>query len=338
MFEKHNRLFFRTLCATLGFFLGLFYAPATVKAAPQQIVFTNNQWDSQMFHNEIAKFIVENGFDGYEVALSTGSSTLNWQGMINGDVDLDIESWTDNVATYADDTARGDIVPLGVLVPDSAQGYYVPRYVIEGDPARGIKAVAPDLKSVADLAKYADVFKDPENPNLGRIYGAIPGWMIDGIIYKKYMHYNLNVGYNYFRVGSEAVLFASLASAYNLGEPWVGYCYEPTWITGKLDVVLLEDAPYDPALYEEGACEIPKQPLRIVCGGHFPKKAPELLDFFKKYQTGSAFVSEALAYLEESKESHAKAAVWFLKKNDPILDEWLTPEQAKKVRDALARQ
>ncbi len=330
-------MFRKLFCVVLSLLVVLSLSPSAF-AASKTIVFTNNQWDSQMFHNEVAKYIVENAFDGYKVELSTGSSTLNWQGMINGDVDLDIESWTDNVATYADDVARGDIVPLGILVPDSAQGFYVPRYMIEGDPDRNIRPSTPDLEKVADLAKYASIFKDPEDPTRGRIYGAIPGWMIDNIMFKKYEHYKLNVDYNYFRVGSEAVLFASLASAYNLGEPWVGYCYEPTWITGKLDVVLLGDAPYDPKLYQEGACEIPKQALRIVCGGHFPQKAPELLDFFKKYQTGSALVSEALAHLEETKESHAKTAVWFLKKHDGLIDGWLTLEQAKKVRDALAGQ
>jgi len=337
MFEKRLFALFCAMCVTLGFFLALSFGSAAV-AAPKQIVFTNNQWDSQMFHNELAKFVVENGFDGYEVEFSTGSSTLNWQGMINGDVDLDIESWTDNVATYTDDVARGDIVPLGVLVPDSAQGFYVPRYMIEGDSARSIEPMTPDLKYVEDLVKYAGVFKDPENPSKGRIYGAVPGWMIDEIMYKKYLHYKLDAaGYNYFRLGSEAVLFASLASAYNLGDPWVGYIYVPTWIAGRLDLVLLDDAPYDPELFHDGACEIPKQALRVVCGRHFPEKAPELLDFFKKYQTGSASVSEALNYLEETKESHAKAAVWFLKKHDNALDEWLTQEQAKKVRDALAK-
>jgi glycine betaine/proline transport system permease protein/glycine betaine/proline transport system substrate-binding protein len=333
-------MFGKKICALFVFLsvmtaMGMIEFPAA--AAPKTIVFTNNQWDSQMFHNELAKFIVENAFEGYKVEFSTGSSTLNWQGMINGDVDLDIESWTDNVATYEADVARKDIIPLGILVPDSAQGFYVPRYMIEGDPKRGIEPLTPDLKNVADLVKYADVFKDPEDPGRGRLYGAIPGWMIDGVLFKKYEYYKLNEGYNYFRVGSEAVLFASLASAYNLGEPWVGYCYEPTWITGKLDVVLLEDAPYDPKLFQEGACEVPKQALRIVCGGHFPEKAPELIDFFKKYKTGSVLVAEALAHLEETKENHGQTAVWFLKKNDTLLDDWLTPEQAKKVRDALTK-
>ncbi len=328
---------FRKTIALLSFFAVLFFFQASSYAAPKKIVFTSNQWDSQMFHNEVAKFIVENAFDGYEVETSTGSTTLNWQGIINGDVDLDIESWTDNVTTYHEDVARKDIIPLGVLVPDSAQGFYVPRYIIEGDEKRGIKPSAPDLKTVKDLKKYPHLFKDPEDHSYGRIYGAIPGWMIDNIMHKKFLLYGLDEGFNYFRVGSEAVLFASLASAYNLGEPWVGYCYEPAWITGKLDLVLLDDAPYDPALYEQGACAIPKQQLMIVCGGHFPEKAPELLDFFKKYRTGAELVSKALAYLEEKKASHSEAAVWFLKENDYLLNDWLTPEQAEKIRTALAK-
>ena len=334
--KKSLRLSSLVICITLGFLMFLSPEPAAW-AAPKRIVFSNSQWDSQMFHNEVCKFIVENGFDGYKVDYSTGSSTLNWQGIINGDVDFTLECWWDNVATFADDVARGDVIPLGVNVPDSAQGFYVPRYMIEGDPARGIEPMTPGLRSVADLAKYPHVFKDPENPAKGRIYGAIPGWMIDNTMYKKYLYYKLDAGYNYFRVGSEPVLFASLASAYNLGDPWVGYCYEPTWISGKLDIVLLEDAPFDPELYKEGGCEIPRQELLIVCGGHFPEKAPELVDFFKSYKTGSGLVAEALAYMESTKEPHARAAVWFLKKYDPLLDEWLAPEQAKKVRDALSK-
>ncbi|MDR1731893.1 MAG: hypothetical protein LBR61_07345 [Synergistaceae bacterium] len=334
MFAERVRVLF---LMTLLVLAGIFFSGSRA-AASQLIVFSNNQWDSQMFHNELAKFIIENGFEGYRVEFSTGSSNLNWQGMINGDVDLDIESWTDNIATYPQDVARGDVIPLGILVPDSAQGFYVPRYMIEGDASRGIKPLTPDLKNVADLIRYAHVFKDPEEPGRGRLYGAVPGWMIDEIMFKKYGYYKLDETWNYFRTGSEAVLFASLESACNLGEPWVGYCYSPSWITGKLDLVLLEDAPYDPELFQKGACEVPKQPLRIVCGSHFPDKAPELLDFFKKYKTGSTLVSEALAHLKDTRESHQRTVVWFLQNHDSLLDDWLTPEQAAKVRTALSGQ
>ncbi|MCR3922255.1 MAG: ABC transporter substrate-binding protein [Firmicutes bacterium] len=299
------------------------------------ITFTDNGWDSQMLHNEIAKQIVENAYDGYAVELSTGSSTMNWQAIIAGDVDLDIESWTDNVATYADDVANGDIVNVGVLVPDSAQGFYVPRYVIEGDSALGIEAVAPDLKSVEDLKKYAEFFPDDEDPSMGRIYGAIPGWMADEILFKKYEFYGLDETFNYARLGSEATLFASLASAYNLGEPWVGYCYEPTWITGKLDLVLLEDAPYDRELYLEGKSSFPAQELKIVSSNQFAEKAPDLLEFFQKYETGSQLISNALAHLDDTGATHEETAIWFLKEYDNLLDEWLPAAQAEQMRTYL---
>ena len=337
MFEKRLCLFFRVICVMLGFFL-VISSMAAAEAAPRRIVITNLQWDSQMFHNELAKFVIENGFDGFVVDYSVGSTALNWQAMIHGDVDVNIETWADNLPFFPEDVARGDIVPLGVLVPDSAQGFYVPRYVIEGDPERGIEPMTPTLRHVADLVRYAHVFPDPDDPARARIYGGIPGWEITEIMHRKVLHYGLDtVGFNYFRVGSEPILFTSLDAAYNLGEPWVGYLWEPSSIVGRLDLVVLEDEPFDPVLYEQGATEIPRQALLNVSGGHFPEKAPELLDFFRNFKTGSGLVSEALAYLEDTGESHINAAKWFLRTNDNLLDEWLTPEQAERVRSALAR-
>lgn len=101
-------------------------------------------------------------------------------------------------------------------------------------------------------------------------------------------------------------------------------------------VIRLQDDPYDEAGFQEGRTEFPRQELKIVSGGEFAKKAPELLSFFEKYKTGSKLVSEALAYLDENKASHDEAAVWFLKKNDHLIDEWLPTENAQKLRKYLA--
>lgn len=302
------------------------------------ITVTDNGWDSQKFHNEVARLAVEHAYDAYELRTSTASSTMNWQSMIAGDVDLDIESWTDNIASYSDDRAAGKVVDAGVLVADSAQGLYVPRYVIEGDSRTGLAPLAPDLRHVRDLKKYAHLFPDPEEPGKGRIYGSIPGWMVDGILYKKFLYYALDKNYNYMRMGSEATLFASLASAYNLQQPWIGYCYEPTWIVGKLDLVLLEDEPYEQQAFQEGKTEFPSQQLKIVSSSKFAAKAPELLPFFEKYKTSSVLVSKALAHLDDTGATHAEAAVWFLKNNDGLIDEWLAPTQAAKLREYLKTQ
>ena len=304
-------------------------------AEPVAIVASDNGWDSQKLHNEIAKIIVEQAYDGYTFSVSSAGSTLNWLAMLDGSVDLDIESWTDNVASYPDDLARGDVVNLGILVPNSSQGLYVPRFVVEGDAARGIAPMAPDLRTVADLKNYPAVFPDDETPSMGRMYGSIPGWMADEILHKKYEFYGLDESFTYVRLGSEATLFASLVSAYNLGEPWVGYCYEPTWVTGKLDLILLEDAPYDADLFPEGKCAFPSQDLKIVSSRAFADRAPDLVPFFENYQTGSALISEALAYLDDSGATHTETAIWLLKNKQHMIDQWLPAENAAKLRSYL---
>ena len=302
------------------------------------IVLADCGWDSQLLHNALAKLVIENAYDGYVVRSSTASTTMNWESIKNNDVDLQVETWHENMPFYTDDVKNGDIVYLGVLVQDSRQGLYVPRYVVEGDPARNIAPAAPGLKRVEDLAKYSNIFPDDEKPSKGRIYGAIPGWVVDGILYKKYLYYGLDANYNYQRLGSEAAIFASLMAAYNLGEPWVGYCYEPTWIAGKLDLLILEDAPYEPDAFEEGKTAFSTQELLNVSSRQFPSKAPELVEFIKKYKTGSALISKALAYLDEKKVSHEEVAIWVLKNNDSLIDEWLPAQNAKKLRDYLAQK
>ena len=107
-------------------------------------------------------------------------------------MDILSETWVDNISTYKDDVAKQRVVPLGLNFGDNKQGFYVPRYVIEGNLSKGIAPLAPDLKTVADLARYSQVFTDPEDPTKGRIYGAIPGWEIDKVMYKKFHYDNLD--------------------------------------------------------------------------------------------------------------------------------------------------
>lgn len=326
------------MCVMLGVFMlfSMLFSSAA-GANTQQLVFAESQWDSQSILNAIARFIVENGFDGYEVTFSTASSSLNWQSMIIGDVDIEIEIWPDNVPSFAYDIAHGDIVRLGVVVSGGIQGTYVPRYMIYGDTERGIEPMTPNLRHVSDLVRYSHIFRDPEDPAVGRFFAPIPAWAFSSeIMYNKFRHYNLDENFRFLRVGSEAVLFASLISAYNLGEPWVGFLYEPSWIVGRLDLVMLEDEPFEPELFRQGATEFPSQDLATASSRFFAERAPDLLDFFKNFNTGIELVNEALAHLEETGSSHTEVAVWFMRNNDGLLDEWLTPEQAERVREALA--
>jgi glycine betaine/proline transport system substrate-binding protein len=51
------------------------------------------------------------------------------------------------------------------------------------------------------LLNYADVFVDDENPNMGRVYGAIPGWAVDEILFRKYEYLGLDEKVCLFQTG-----------------------------------------------------------------------------------------------------------------------------------------
>lgn len=307
---------------------------ADTAAAPYTVRFADANWDSVRFHNAVAGFIAKHAF-GLEWEEVPGSTAILHEAIQKGDVDVQMEAWTDNIATYHPDLEAGRFVELGVNFDDNMQGLYVPRYVIEGDPERGIEPLAPDLKTVEDLKKYPQVFQDDEDHQKGRIYGAIPGWEIDGIMHNKYEYYGLDAMYNYVQAGSEAALAAAFTSAYEKGEPIVGYYWEPTWLMGMYDFVLLEDAPYDPEGFPLGETACPAVRVTIQASNEFAGAQPDFCAFLERYHTSSALTSTALSHIQKTNASYDETAAWFLQENDNLLDEWLTPEQAAAVRAVL---
>lgn len=171
----------------------------------KEVRFADAGWDSNKVHNAVAGFIIENAF-GYTWSEVPGSTPILHEAIKSGEIDVHMEEWTDNIPSYYPDLKSGLFQELGTNFDDNRQGIYVPKYVIE--------TMAPDLKSVKDLPKYKELFKDSENPEKGRIYGAIPGWEIDNIMYKKYEAYGLDKDFVYFRPGSDAALSAAFTAAY----------------------------------------------------------------------------------------------------------------------------
>jgi glycine betaine/proline transport system permease protein/glycine betaine/proline transport system substrate-binding protein len=179
-------------------------------------VFADADWDSIKFHNAVAMYIAETAYDMQTEELS-GTTAITYTALKGGDISVYMEMWTDNLSAYDDDVADGSIKELSVNFDDNNQGFYVPRYVIEGDADRGIEAVAPDLKTVEDLKNYSDVFIDPDDPSMGRLYGAISGWEVDTVMRNKYAYYGLDSFYNYMDPGSSSALAAAISSAYEKG-------------------------------------------------------------------------------------------------------------------------
>ena len=333
-----------TLTITLLLFAGCGdggTTPAPTPGAPadfsnRTIVFADAQWDSIQLHNAIAGLIALEAFGYGGWTELSGNTPVTHEGVVRGEIEVHMENWVENMDFYPPDIAAGRLQEIGVNFNDNAQGLYVPRFVIYGDPERGIEPSAPTLRTVQDLARYAHVFPDAENPGRGRIYGAIPGWAADQIVTATFYYNGLDAYFNLFRPGSDAALVAAFSSAFERGVPIVGYYWEPTWLLGMYDFVLLENAPFtnDEDLHA-GRVAFPSATVTITASNQFYSENPEFVEFLRRYRTNSAMISEALAFMQDTGANHNAAARWLLQNNPQLLDEWLDTDRAQAVRNAL---
>ncbi|EGQ21830.1 ABC transporter substrate-binding protein [Mammaliicoccus sciuri] len=293
-------------------------------------------WDSIRVHNSITQLILEEGY-GYDTEVTNGTSTAVFQALQQGDIQIYTEIWTDNMEDiYTSAIDKGDIVKLSTNFDDNSQGLYVPTYVIKGDQERGIEPMAPDLKTVEDLAKYPELFKDPENPEMGRIIGAPSSWVVSKHLAEKMKTYGLDKTFTYLAPGSDSSIIADLVSAYKKGEPWVGYYWSPTWVTATYDLTLLEDHPFDQEIWDkEKGTEFP--PNDVVVGIHkdLQTQAPEVVDFLKNYETSNDLTEEMLNYMGENEADPDETAKWFMKEHEDIWTSWVPDDIAEKVKAAL---
>ena len=300
------------------------------------IKFADAGWDSIRVHNSIAQLIVEEGY-GYKTEEINGTSAATFQALEKGDVNVYMEVWTDNLKDiYEEALEKETILSLATNFDDNSQGLYVPTYVIEGDEERGIEAVAPDLKTVEDLAKYPEIFQDPEDKTKGRIIGGPSSWIVSEHLATKVETYGLDETYNYLAPGSDSAIVASLVGAYSKGEPWVGYYWSPTWVTAKYDLTLLEDNPYDEALWEENkGTEFAPSDVVIAVHKDLATQAEDVVTFLKNYKTSNELTENMLDYMEETEADADETAKWWMTENEDIWTTWVTDEVAEKVKAVL---
>ncbi len=283
------------------------------------IVFGDVSWDSVQVHNRIAAFIIENGIGGYKTDFIPGDTLPIINAIVQGDIDVDMESWHSNFPeVYKKGIDSGNLVDLGKNMPDAPQGWWVPRYLIEGPDAK-----APGLKSVSDLPKYAGLFTDPEDRKKGLVYGGVAGWSQMKISEKIFNDNNLEDSFNLGIAGSGTALAGTMVAAYEKKEAWVGYYWAPTAILGRLDMVRLKGSEFAPA------------DVNILVNKSMLEKAPDVVAFLKKYSTSVAVNNEFLAKMDANSWSTQETAEWFLKNKEDIWTKWVSPEIASKVRAAL---
>lgn len=321
--------------------------PASAQAprceVDQKVVFAGLDWDSNAFHTAVAQRIVRDGF-GCAVDTIPGSTIPLINGMARGDIQVIMEVWKSNTPpSWTQGVAAGKLVEVGVNFPDATQGWFVPRYLVEGP-----QAPAKGLKAVSDLPRFKALFSDPEEKAKGRFLNCPAGWQCELFNSKKLAAYGLDADYTNFRPGTGAALDAAIVSAVKRQRPVLFYYWGPTWLLGQLgkDLVMLDEPAFNEATWQALAdARDPKEVkaataypvVQVVVGATkaFVDKAPALHAFLKNYRTTGQLVSEALAFMQQTKGTADDAARNFLKTREDVWGAWVPPAVAARVKAKL---
>ena len=293
--------------------------------AKETIVFADLDWDSAQIQNAIARRIVEDGY-GYPTDAIFGGTIPLWQGLVGGDIDVSMEIWLPNQKdVWQPAMAKGEVIPVGKSLDDNWQSaFVVPTYLIEQNPG---------LKSVQDLRDHIDIF--PQDGGKAVLVSCLAAWACSGVNESQVKAYGLDDVITLQDPGSQASLFASLEGAYAKGEPWLGYLWGPTQPAAELDLTRLEEPACSGAAGPDTGCGYPTANIRIAVHPTLVPRAPDVIEFLRKWDFTAAVDVAANAYKAETDASFDEVATWFLKNHEASWSQWVPTDVAQNVKDAL---
>ncbi|MBA1202764.1 ABC transporter substrate-binding protein [Pseudomonas capeferrum] len=307
------------------------------------IRFGDITWESGAFTTEILRRIVEKGY-GYPTETLPGSTVSMEVALARNDLQVIAEEWAGRSPAWNKAEQAGQVFALGDIVKNAEEGWWIPAYVVKGDPARNLAPLAPELRSVADLKRYPQVFRDPESPDKGRFLNSPSGWTSETVNSQKLKAYGLDTLYSNFRSGSGAALDAEINSSIRRGQPVLFYYWSPTPLMGRHELIRLEEPAYDAAAWAtltdpknpapRGSRSLPAK-LSIGVSAAFHEAYPELVAFFEKVDLPIDLLNKALARMSETRQPPEAAAHAFLRDNPDVWKPWLPDEVARKVEASL---
>ncbi|MBI6941841.1 ABC transporter substrate-binding protein [Pseudomonas putida] len=333
-----------TLLAALLLTAGLASTDSAASAEQRTTIhFGAINWESGALTTEILRLIAEHGY-GYPTDTLPGSTVSMEVALARNDLQVVAEEWAGRSPAWVKAEQAGQVFALGDTVKNAEEGWWVPAYVIKGDPARGLAPLAPDLRSVDDLKRYPQVFSDPEAPGKGRFLNSPSGWTSETVNSQKLKAYGLDGLYNNFRSGTGAALDAEVDSAIRRGKPVLFYYWSPTPLMGRHGLVRLQEPPFDPAAWAtltdpnnqhpRGSQSLPAK-LSIGVSKAFHDNYPELVAVFEKVDLPIDRLNKALAEMSEKRLAPDKAAQAFMRNNPDVWKAWLPAEVAAKVEKGL---
>ena len=298
------------------------------------VKFGGMNWESNLVLVEVERFIAEKGYGCKSEVLPTETLPA-LAALERGDLDINTEIWLNSVSEpWAKAEATGKVKRIGDIYM-GGEAWFIPRYTAER---------LPELKKAADLPKFKDQFKDPEEPTKGRFYGCPAGWGCEVVSGNLFKALGLGDTFTLFSPGTGATQKAALTAAYKRKENIVFYYWYPTPLVGSMDLVKLDLPAYDkskhacltdPNCAKPEPSAYPENPVFTAVSTRFSQDAPKLTEFLSKVAVPLPVMDKAMAYMEENEAEPVDVAKWFLQNQGEVWGKWLPADVAGRVKAAL---
>ena len=310
--------------------------PVSASAAcDSPIKFGALTWESGQFISGVLKYIAEDGYD-CTIEEVPGAGPALETALSQNDIQVIGEQWVGRSPIMEQAIEQNKVAVIGdTLKGGATQGWYVPKYVLEENPG---------LRRYQDLPKYAELFKDPEDPSKSRFMNCPSGWTCEIFNTRLLKNTGLDSIFNNAHPGTGAALDAEIASAFEQHKPLLFYYWQPTGLMAKYDFAPLEFPAHDDACWQDllradGTADcvsgFPVSPLGIAVSTPFIESNPELADVFKKVQFSSDELNGAILEMSENKRSGDEQALAFLRKYPSVWQAWLSDEAASNLAAKL---
>ena len=299
-----------------------------------EIVFSDLNWSSALIQNRIAQFIIENGY-GYPTSAISGETLPNFQGLIKGDIHVDMEVWLPNqIEVWKKALANNEVVEVGEsLGKDWQSNFVIPQYLADQ---------YPDLRTIEDLKKpeYNQLFQTTESRGKARLVGCVIGWACEVGTQAQLEAYGLNDFVDVVTPASSDALFADLDGKYSRQEPWLGYMWGTADPALILDLVRLEEPPYTEECWATTkGCAFGDATILIAVHPSLMDNAPDVVEFLGNWGFNIDIYLIAGKYASTNPEIEAQdIAIWWLKGNESLWSTWVPTDVAEKVSAALANE
>ncbi|MFQ5984445.1 MAG: ABC transporter substrate-binding protein [Alphaproteobacteria bacterium] len=279
-----------------------------------------NNWTSQVVLANVTGELLKKM--GYNVELVPSDNQLQYAGMANGDVHMQIEVWEGTHKTnFLKYVATGNLLDAGTHLAITREEWWYPKYMEERCPG------LPDWKA---LDKCAGEFATPETAPKGRYLGGPIDWG---------KHHNERVqalGMNFVVVnaGQASTLWAELDAAYRRNEPIVLFNWTPNWVEAKYEGRFVDFPDYAPECLSEPGwgmnpdlaydCGAPRQGwLKKGAWAGAKDKWPTAWRLLTLINFTNPMIAQASAFVDVDEMTAEEAASNWLEQNEAVWKPWI---------------